>query len=125
MANAIFSAMSSMGLVGTNNFNICMAVSTGICNVIPSLVLFGLSPGVGVGVGTAKAVSFNPAAFYSMLVANMASLGLMGVAVNNLANALAQGICTTMSSALSVPVAAVAGAAGPAPGATVFPAQFV
>lgn len=125
MASAIFSSMASKGLTGANNFNICMAISTGICNTIPSLVLFGVSPGVGTGTGTAKAVSFDPASFTTILITNLASLGIVGSQAMAIAAAIAEGVCTTMSSSLVVPVLAIVGPSGPAPATTVFPAQFV
>jgi hypothetical protein len=125
MAQSIYTAMASKGLVGANNFNMCLAISTGICTVIPSLVLFGISPGVGSGVGTAKAVQFNQATFFAMLSSNFASLGMIGQSSLQLALAISEGVCLAMTASLVVPVAGIVGPVGPSPAATAFPSQFV
>jgi hypothetical protein len=125
MATNIYNSMASKGLIGSNNFNMCLGISMGICNMLSSLVLFGVSPGVGSGAGSAKAIQFNPAAFYTLLTTNMASLGMIGQSASLLALAISEGICMTMSATLIVPVAGIAGPVGPSPAVTVFPAQFV
>jgi len=124
MASAMYTSMASRGLTGSNNFNICMAISMGICDTIPSLVLFGVSPGVGTGAGTAKAITFDIASFTTTLIVNLASLGIVGSQAMAIAAAIAEGVCTTMTSSLVVPALAIVGPSGPSPATTVFPAQF-
>lgn len=125
MSSAIVAQMASVSLVGAQVANQSLAISTGIISGLAGLVLTGPSPGVGTGVGTGKIVNFNNVLFGNTLYTNMASQGMVGEKSYIMAVAIGNGVCLTLNAAGIIPIVTIAGPAGPAPGATVFPAQFI
>lgn len=125
MAALMMTGMATRGLLGPQLFSLTQALSAGICLNLGTMLLTGVSPGVGTGVGVAKAVAFNPSLFGSVLLTNMISLGMLGADTIRLSSALAEGICLSLNASLIIPVVTITGPAGPAPAATVFPAMLV
>ena len=125
MATFMNTAMVTNGLVGADNLRTCLAISTGVILNLATLIPFGISPGVGVGTGTAKVVGFNNAAFFAAMVPAMASVGNVGIASIPFSRAMSDGICLYLNTVGIIPVVSVVGAAGPAPAAAIFSAQFL
>jgi|GEM_PF-3940072 hypothetical protein len=120
----IYSSMVSNGMSGSNLMQLCMAISTGICTNITSLLVMGISVGVGTGVGIAKSVYFDQFSFFSTLSSFMTTNGIVGSESKKMAMAIAEGVCSTMSSSLTSTVS-VTGPAGTVPAATVLMAKLV
>jgi len=125
MADLMYVRMSATGMLGTQAYNQAMAISTGVVSGVSTLVLTGPCPGVGAGVGMGKIVGFNNVLFSTTLYTNMASLGMFGINAIPLAAAIGDGVCLSLNAAGTVPGVPIVGPAGPAPAATVFPAQFI
>lgn len=125
MALSITTQMAALGMSGTSNYNQALAISTGIITNMLSLVVTGISPGVGTGVGMAKVVGINSALFYTSMQTQMASLGMVGIDSTRYAQSIANGVSVYLNSLAIIPLITVAGPAGPTPAATVFPGQFL
>lgn len=125
IADLIFVKMAASGIVGAMAYSQAFAIGTGVSVGVSTMFLTGPCPGVGTGVGVGKVTGINNVLFNTTLYTNMASTGMLGISAVPLANAIGDGVCLAMNTAGIIPVVSIAGPSGPAPSATVFPAQLI
>jgi len=86
---------ASMGIVGRDTKKLFDAVSFGVCQTLLTTALVqGTVIGGGPGGGFGKIINLIPSSLQPLIVANMASKGLVGSKMVMLASAIAFGICT-------------------------------
>jgi hypothetical protein len=120
----VVASVTAAGLVGVSAPQIGTAVGTGIGTAYSASGQYiGASIGVGVGPDVSKVVFANPASLVPLLIAGMASQGIVGPAALQLAAALSPGIATMFLTGFGTGVAA--GPTGPLPGTGVSKSSII
>jgi hypothetical protein len=102
------------GFKGRDLGKLSRAVSTGLSQILMTMVHSGSAVGIAVGGGTSKFVGLNANALSKMLKYNMGNLGFKGRDMRKLASMVSTGVVTHLNTSATFPVIAT-GAIAPIP----------
>jgi len=109
-------ALSAVGLLGPTGQQVGAAVGLGVANGLNvSAGYAGVSIGVGAGTDLSKVTYADPAALTSLLVANLAAVGIVGQTGTRLAGGLGSGLSTLALTGASLVPGIVTGVPSPLP----------
>lgn len=130
MTSSIMTGMSMSGMVGTGLPVMVSAVASGLSLNFMTLMASGFCPNVSNGAGPGKVVGFVPDVLFSLLISNMASVGMVGSDLPRFCKGLSDGLCIYMNSSVVIALLSVGPPVppppvGPIPAVGVAIAQFV
>lgn len=114
MSSFIKAAGLGMGFKGRDMSKLARAISSGISQILMTMVLTGSSVGIALGGGSAKFIGLNATILKNLIKVQMAAVGYKGRDMAKLANMVATGVVTHLMSSATFPVI-VSGAIAPVP----------